>query len=64
MSRKCQISGRKANNGYSVSHSHVRTKRRQCINIQKKKIWSLAKSRWITVQISVKSIKTIRKLRE
>ena len=37
MPKKCQISHRKANNAYSISHSHIRTKRSQNINLQKKK---------------------------
>ena len=63
MSRKCQISNQKANNAYSVSHSHIRTKRLQNVNLHKKKIWSSEKSRWIVLRISVKSMKSRHKLR-
>lgn len=63
MSRRCQISNRKANRAYSVSHSHVRTKRLQGINLQKKKVWSSARSKWIVMRISVKSMKNIYKLK-
>lgn len=62
MSRKCQITCRKANNAYSISHSHVRTKRLQHINLQKKRIWSIKQSKWIKVRISTKSIKSIHKI--
>lgn len=57
MSKKCQISHRSANNAYSISHSHVRTKKLQNINLQKKKVWSARKSKWVTLRISVKSMK-------
>lgn len=58
MSKKCQISQRQANNGYSVSHSHIRTKKLQHINLQKKKIWSKRESRWIKIRISTKTLKS------
>nr|YP_009296994.1 ribosomal protein L28 [Ceramium japonicum]AOM66337.1 ribosomal protein L28 [Ceramium japonicum] len=61
MSKICQISGKKANNGYSISHSHVRTKKRQNVNLQSKKIWSIEKNQWIRVKISTKALKTIYK---
>ena len=57
MSRKCQISGRQGNNAYSVSHSHVRTKKHQSINLQRKKIWLKTESKWIKLRVSTKSIK-------
>ena len=57
MSRKCQVSHRCANNAYSVSHSHTRTKRLQNVNLQKKKFWSVNKSQWITLRISSRSMK-------
>lgn len=63
MPRKCQISSRKANNGYSVSHSHIRTKKIQNINLQKKKIWSVVQSKWVTLRISTKSMKSRHKLK-
>lgn len=37
MSKHCQITGKVKNNAYNVSHSHVRTKKIQNINLHKKK---------------------------
>ncbi|MEM0979167.1 MAG: 50S ribosomal protein L28, partial [Cyanobacteria bacterium P01_H01_bin.58] len=34
MARSCDLTGRKANNAYAVSHSHRRTKRLQEANLQ------------------------------
>ena len=62
MSRKCQISGKLANNAYSISHSHIRTKRKQHVNLQKKKIWSISKNRWINMRISTKAMKNLYKI--
>ncbi len=61
MSRVCQISKKKANNGYSVSHSHVRTKKIQNVNLQTKKIWSNTHKHWIKVKISTKALKALHK---
>ncbi len=59
MSKKCQISKKIANNAYAISHSHIRTKKIQHVNLQKKKIWSISRKRWIKMCISTKVIKNI-----
>ena len=62
MSKKCQISYRKANNANAISHSHIKTKKLQNINLQKKKVWSTLKSRWLRLRISTKTIKSRHKI--
>ena len=62
MSRKCQISSKSANNAYSISHSHIRTKKKQQVNLQKKKIWSISENRWIKMRISTKVLKNLHKI--
>nr|YP_009391217.1 ribosomal protein L28 [Dipterocladia arabiensis]ARW59361.1 ribosomal protein L28 [Dipterocladia arabiensis] len=62
MSKICQISKKKANNGYSVSHSHVRIKKKQNVNLQIKKVWSIQQKRWVKMKISTKVIKSLHKL--
>ena len=37
MSRKCQLTGKKANNAFAISHSHRRTKKLQEVNLQWKR---------------------------
>jgi large subunit ribosomal protein L28 len=61
MSRRCQLTGKQANNGYAVSHSHVRTKRLQNVNLQEKRIWWPAGNRFVKLRISAKAIKTLDK---
>ncbi len=61
MSRKCQLTGKKANNGYAVSHSHRRTKKLQQANLQWKRIWWPEGNRWVRLRLSTKAIKTIQK---
>nr|YP_009296010.1 ribosomal protein L28 [Schizymenia dubyi]AOM64945.1 ribosomal protein L28 [Schizymenia dubyi] len=62
MSKVCQITNKKANNGFSVSHSHVRTKKKQHVNLQMKKLWSPTQNKWIRVRISTKAMKSLHKL--
>ncbi len=59
MSRKCQLTGKKANNGMSVSHSHRRTHKLQEANLQWKRLWWPQGKRWVKLHISTKAIKTI-----
>nr|AIA21253.1 50S ribosomal protein L28 [Pyropia kanakaensis] len=61
MSKKCQLTGKVANNGYAVSHSHKRTKKLQKVNLQRKKVWSREQNKWVKMLISTKAIKTLTK---
>jgi large subunit ribosomal protein L28 len=59
MSRVCQLTGKKANNAYAVSHSHRRTKKLQEANLQWKRIWWPEGNRFVRIRLSTKAIKTI-----
>lgn len=59
MARKCQLTGKKANNAFAVSHSHRRTKKLQQVNLQWKRIWWPEGNRWVRLRLSTKAIKTI-----
>ncbi len=59
MSRTCQLTGKKANNAFAVSHSHRRTKKLQEVNLQWKRIWWAEGNRWVRLRISTKAIKTL-----
>ena len=61
MSRRCQLTGKKANNAFAVSHSHRRTKRLQQPNLQWKRVWWPQGNRWVKLHISTKAIKTLEK---
>jgi large subunit ribosomal protein L28 len=61
MSRRCELTGKKANNGFSISHSHRRTKRLQHVNLQDKRIWWAEGNRFVRLKISTKALKTIEK---
>ena len=62
MSRVCELTGAKANNGMAVSHSHIRTKKLQQVNLQKRRLWWQEGNKWITLRISTKALKSIQKV--
>lgn len=59
MSRVCQLTGKRANNGMAVSHSHRRTKKLQQVNLQWKRIWWAEGNRFVRLRLSTKAIKTL-----
>ena len=62
MSRICELTGAKANNGMAVSHSHIRTKKLQQVNLQKRRLWWKEGNKWVTMRISTKALKSIQKV--
>ena len=61
MSRRCQLTGKKANNAFAVSHSHRRTKKLQEANLQWNRVWWPEGNRWVKLRLSTKAIKTLEK---
>ncbi len=61
MSRVCQLTGKRANNGMAVSHSHRRTKKLQEVNLQWKRVWWAEGNRFVRLRLSTKAIKTLEK---
>ncbi|HIK38454.1 MAG: 50S ribosomal protein L28 [Geminocystis sp.] len=61
MSRVCQLTGKRANNAYAVSHSHRRTKKLQHVNLQYKRIWWPEGNCFVKLRLSTKALKTLDK---
>ncbi|HEY9880760.1 MAG TPA: 50S ribosomal protein L28 [Leptolyngbyaceae cyanobacterium] len=61
MSRKCELTGKQANNAYAISHSHRRTKRLQEVNLQTKRIWWPQGKRFVKLRLSTSALKTLQK---
>jgi large subunit ribosomal protein L28 len=61
MARTCQLTGKKANNAFAISHSHRRTKKLQEVNLQWKRVWWEEGKRWVRLRLSTKAIKTLEK---
>ncbi|NPA34035.1 MAG: 50S ribosomal protein L28 [Chlorobi bacterium] len=61
MARICQLTGKKPQSGYRVSHSNRHTKRKFIPNIQKKRFFIPEENRWITLRVSTAAMRTINK---
>ena len=61
MSRICDLTGKKALIGNSVSHSNAKTKRKFYPNLQTKRFYIPEEDRWITLKVSTSAIRTINK---
>ncbi len=61
MSRKCDISGKKTSVGNLVSHSNRKTKRKFKVNLFKKKIYLPDENRYVTLKISARMLKSLKK---
>lgn len=61
MARHCELTGKKANNGFAISHSHRRTKKLQQANLQEKRVWWPQGKRFVKLRLSTKAIKTLEK---
>lgn len=57
----CDLTGKKANNGYVVTFSHKRNKKLQQPNLQYKKVYWPEGQRWVKLRICTKAMKTIEK---
>lgn len=62
MSRICDLTGKAAMNGYNVSNSNRKTKRKFYPNLQTKRFYIPEEDRWITLKVSTSAIKTINKI--
>jgi len=61
MSKVCQLTGKRPLTGNHVSHSHNKTKRKQLPNLRTKKIWVEEENRFITLKISTRALRTLKK---
>jgi large subunit ribosomal protein L28 len=60
MARRCDLTGKRPNVAHKVSHSNIKTKRRQMPNLQKRRIWWEEESRFIHLRISTRALRTLR----
>lgn len=61
MSRICQITGKKAMNGNSVSFSNRKTRRQFKVNLKRKRFFIPETGEWVTLRVSTSAIKNINK---
>lgn len=60
-SRVCDLTGARANNGYTVTFSHKRNKKLQQVNLQYKKVYWPEGQRWVKLRISTRAMKSVEK---
>jgi large subunit ribosomal protein L28 len=59
MSAVCQVTGKRPGFGNAISHSHVRTKRRFDVNVQRKRYWVPSLGRHVRLRVSTEGIKIV-----
>lgn len=59
---KSAITGRRKLLAQNVSHSNIKTKRWQHVNIQTRRIWVPEQQRFVTLKLTTRDIRTIDKI--
>ncbi len=59
MSRRCELTGKRALVGHKVSHSNIKTKRRFMVNLRNVTLLSDALGRSVKVRISANALKSV-----
>ena len=59
---KSAITGRRKMKGNQVSHSNIKTKRWQNVNVQKRRVWVPELGRFVSVKLTTRDIRTIDKV--
>ena len=61
MSRRDDITGRKAMNGYRSSKANNKTKHRFHLHFQNRSFYLPEEDKWVTLKVSAKTLRTINK---
>ena len=61
MARVCQITGKKTQVGFNVSHANNKTKSKFFPNLQTKRFFSEERGEWITMKVATSAMRTINK---
>ena len=59
---KSDITGKRKLSAQNVSHSNIKTKRWQNVNIQTRRVWVPEQSRFVTLNLTTRDIRTIDKI--
>jgi large subunit ribosomal protein L28 len=59
---KSDITGKRKLKAQNVSHSNIKTKRWQNVNIQTRRVWVPELSRFVTLNLTTRDIRTIDKI--
>ncbi len=59
MARICDLTGKRPNVAHKVSHSNIKTKKRQLPNLQVKRIWWEEEKKFVTLKLSTRALRTL-----
>jgi len=59
MARTCIFTGKRPSVAHTVSHSNIKTKRRQLPNLQFKRLWWADGGRFVRLRLSTEALRTI-----
>jgi len=59
---KSDITGKRRMRANNVSHSNIKTKRWQNVNVQQRRLWVPELGRFVTVKLTTRDIRTIDKV--
>ena len=59
---KSDITGKRKLKGHNVSHSNIKTKRWQNVNIQTRRVFLPEEGRFVTLNLTTRDIRTIDKI--
>jgi len=62
MSRRCMFTAKRPNVAHKVSHSNIKTKKRQLPNLQRRRLWLASESRFVELRLSTAALRTLRKV--
>jgi len=62
MARTCDLTGKRRLVGNKVSHSNVKTKMKQQVNLQTKRVFDPETGQTVKLRLSAKAIKTLDKV--
>jgi large subunit ribosomal protein L28 len=61
MARTCAFTGKHPNTANKVSHSNIRTKKRQLPNLHTRRLWWEEGGRYVRIKLSTRALRTVRK---
>ncbi len=61
MARVCKLTGKRPNTANKVSHSNIKTKKRQLPNLQRRRLWLAEEERFVTLRLSTRALRTVSK---
>jgi len=61
MAKVCELTGKRTQVGFNVSHANNKTKRKFFPNLHTKRLFLQEENRWVTLKVSAQVLRTISK---